>query len=323
MGLKERKIENDKFLFWLGMFALVSFVLYAPNESKGILGYRTAVIVYVVYVLAFLLLYRSILTKVRTTMNKTLRYLFVFLSVFVFSFVLTVEKFGGTDVYQLVLLCGCLSVLLYEKREWLIIPLTALSMGMGVGYLFLYGNIVPVLLLYRYFTRTDVRRRKYLWLFTLTVAVSVFMFFFHGGFRYFAELTLFSNFRRLGAFVFCFIPYLMMAFSFFRGLIRESRKKICGWILCLGGITSLPMLVLKNQGGSCVFAIFLFYALTIGMLLAMGDLDVIREMKRLKKTLQKWEPIGVFVLVYPVLFMPLNDAFICRTVDCMINLILP
>lgn len=323
MRLKEQKKEDNKFLFCLGMFALVSFILYAPNESRNILGYKTAVIVYVAYILTFLLLYRSILAKARATMNKTLRYLMVFMSIFAFSFFLNVEKFGGADIYQLILLCSCLSVLLYGRREWLIVPLTAVAVGMGVGYIFLYGSIVPVLLLYKYFARTDVGRRKYLLLSVLTVAVSIFMFFLCGGFKYFAEVTLFCNFRRLGVFVLCFIPYLVMAFSFFRGLIRDSQKKTWGWILCLGGITSIPLLALKNQGGSCVFSVFLFYALVIGMLLAMGDLDAIRQMERLKTTLQRREPIGVFVLAYPVLFMPLNDASICRTVDYMVNLILP
>lgn len=323
MRLKAQRKEDNKFLVWLGMFALVSFILYAPRETRSILGYEAAIVVYVVYILALLLLYRSILAKARATMNKVLRYLMGFLSVFAFSFFLTVEKFGGADICQIILLCGCLSVLLYEKREWLVVPLTAAAVGMGVGYIFLYGSIVPVLLLYKYFARTGARQRKYLSLFVLTIAVSAFMFIFCGGFNYFAEITLFCNFRRLGVFVLCFIPYLMMAFSFFRGLIRGLSKKAYGWFLGLGGITSVPLLALKNQGGSCIFAVFLFYALVIGMLLAMGDLDAIRQMERLKAILQREEPIGAFVLVYPVLFMPLNDASICRTVDYMVNLILP
>lgn len=320
MGLAERRKENGKFLFCLGVFALVIFILYVPQGLEGDI-YTVAIVTYVVYVFALLLLYRVILAKADIAMNKTLRYLFVFLSVFAFSVFLTQEKFGGADVYQMILLCGCLSVILYEKREWVVLPLAMAAVGIAPGNVFLYGSIVPVLLLYKGFVKAGTKGKRYMKLCVLTVAASVFMFVLRDGFDFFAEIVFFCNFRRLGVFALCFIPYVMMALFFFRGFVTDKGPGACRLILLLGGVTPVLPLLLKNQGGSGIFAVILYYVLVIGVLLAMGDAAAVRQMERLKQALREREPISVFILAYPVLFMPLNDEYICRTVDRMVGMI--
>lgn len=320
MDQAERRKENGKFLCYLGVFALVIFILYVPQGLEADV-YKVAIVAHGGYVFALLLLYRTILAKADAGMNKALRYLFVFLSIFAFSMFLTEEKFGGADVYQMILLCGCLSVMLYEKREWAVLPLSMAAVGIGPENVLLYGSAVPFLLLYKGLVKAGTKGKKYVRLCVLTVVAGVFMFVLRGGLGFFSEITFFCNFRRLGIFLLCFIPYIVMAIFFFRGFVKDKGPGACRFILLLGGIVPLLPLLLKNQGGNGVFAVILYYVLIVGALLVAGDAVAVRQMEQLKEALRERKPISVFVLAYPILFIPLNNEYICRTVDRMVGMI--
>lgn len=112
-------------------------------------------------------------------MYKEARYLILFLSIFTFPMFLSAENFGRLDVYLLsIVILSCILVL-YEKWEWLIVPLSVVAMLIHPGYVFMDINLLLVLLLYKVLSVPREKRKKYIVLLAVTfLVVSVLFLYF-------------------------------------------------------------------------------------------------------------------------------------------------
>lgn len=123
--------------------------------------------------------YGTCLKKCNEKMRQDARCLIFFLSIFAFPMFLSAENFGRLDIYLLIIVILSCILVLYEKFEWLIVPLSAVAMLVHPGYVFMDINILLVLLLYKMLTGSEKKRKKYIALFAVTfITVSVLFLYF-------------------------------------------------------------------------------------------------------------------------------------------------
>ena len=95
-------------------------------------------------------------------------------------------NFGRPDVYCLMLSTLAAVLLIKERAQWLVVPIAAVGVMIHQGNVFMYLNIILVLLLYRIFSSSGKRRRYYVILLiaSFLVASALFLWFelfSHGG----------------------------------------------------------------------------------------------------------------------------------------------
>ncbi len=107
---------------------------------------------------------------------KPCEYLILFYMIF------TVATFSGgynffrVDLFMVVVsLLGAL-LIAEKKAEWLVIPLSALGVMFHQGYVFMYFNIILVLLIYRFLSGDKREKRKYGLLFVLSFVLGSALF---------------------------------------------------------------------------------------------------------------------------------------------------
>ena len=121
----------------------------------------------------------SCLKRCREEMRQNTRYIIFFLSIFTFPMFVSAENFGRLDVYLLTIVLLCCMLVLSEKGEWLIVPLSIVAMLLHPGYVFMDINLLLVVLLYKILTQRGGKRKKYVALFMVTfVAVSILFLYF-------------------------------------------------------------------------------------------------------------------------------------------------
>lgn len=215
--MHEEKRQNRNFFVLLGIFAVVCVLRYYDHFivsvnttvfafsyklgfiSRGLPGTALRVLnllfpydfmsysgiglvskaaTLLLFVILFIF-YAACLKKCREEMRQDARYLIFFLSIFTFPMFLTAENFGRLDIYLLSIVVLCCILVLYEKFEWLIVPLCVVAMLVHPGYVFMDINILLVLLLYKVLTGAEEKRKKYIALFAVTfAAVSVLFLYF-------------------------------------------------------------------------------------------------------------------------------------------------
>lgn len=137
---------------------------------------KAATILFFVMLFAF---YAACLKKCTEKMRQDARCLTFFLSIFAFPMFLSAENFGRLDIYLLIIVILSCMLVLYEKLEWLVVPLSVIAMLIHPGYVFMDINILLVLLLYKMLTGSENKRKKYIALFAVTFfTVSVLFLYF-------------------------------------------------------------------------------------------------------------------------------------------------
>jgi len=198
-------------------------------------------------------------------MVKNTQYLVLFFTFFAVSMFITKYNFGRYDVYCLMLSLIAALLIIYEKAEWLVVPLSAIGVMIHQGNVFYFLNIILILLLYKAFSNEGKKRSKYLVLFggSFVVASVLFLyfeFFSRGnGAAIVDEITdvatalrfdgdihediiahevlgvdlteneieyRYKNFVEFPVFLLLMSPYLGMAFQFFKNLIKKAQTKL-------------------------------------------------------------------------------------------------
>ncbi len=109
--------------------------------------------------------------------RKNMQVLILLMGMITFPMYLTIENFGRLDVYLLMISVLCCILLIAERLEWLLIPLSVLAMLLHHGYVFTNLNIVLVVMIYKLLTNRE-KRRKYAILLTLTFVISSVLFLY-------------------------------------------------------------------------------------------------------------------------------------------------
>lgn len=118
-------------------------------------------------------------------------------------------------------------------------------------------------------------------------------------------------------FIVAMLPYLVIAIKFFRGLLGKAQDKLEKWkcfFIIAGAGTILPDILLKVDSGRWIFSIICYYFVILLSLLAMKD-PLIEQQAQESLAAIKRHPGSILLLIYPFLFQPLGDVYICNITE--------
>lgn len=315
--------------------------------------YRFTFGITMVYYVILLLFLAFCLKRCREEHREVMRYFVVFFLMFAVPMFCSQFNFGRLDVYCVMLSLIGAMLLIEGQFEWLLVPIAALGVMVHQGNVFMFLNIILVLLLYKTLSREGKEQRKYLRLFLLCFVIASALFLWFELFSHFngeniyddivAKATALCNngayhedvidHEILGVdltdrerkwrlfnviqypiFVVLMLPYLVIAVKFFTGLFKKagSRKEKWKYFFVVAGAgTILPDILLKADSGRWMFSIICYYCVMLISLLAMKDPLIERQAQESAAAIKRY-PGAVLLLIYPLLFQPLGDVYICN-----------
>ena len=154
----------------------------------------TLIVTLAFYVLFFAFCYQCMKRCQEEYLGRFL-YLILFYAVFVVSMFAYKRNFGRLDLYLMALTVIGTICLIAKKAEWLIVPLSMISVMYHQGYVFMFYNILLALLVYRLLSEKEKKARIYYGVILLVSLIGCsalflwFEFFSHtDGVRYVDEI---------------------------------------------------------------------------------------------------------------------------------------
>ena len=154
----------------------------------------TLIVTLAFYVLFFAFCYQCMKRCQEEYLGRFL-YLILFYAVFVVSMFAYKRNFGRLDIYLMALTVIGTMCLIAKKAEWLIVPLSMISVMYHQGYVFMFYNILLALLVYRLLSEKEKKARIYYGVILLVSLIGCsalflwFEFFSHtDGVRYVDEI---------------------------------------------------------------------------------------------------------------------------------------
>ena len=154
----------------------------------------TLIVTLAFYVLFFAFCYQCMKRCQEEYLGRFL-YLILFYAVFVVSMFAYKRNFGRLDLYLMALTVIETMCLIAKKAEWLIVPLSMISVMYHQGYVFMFYNILLALLVYRLLSEKEKKARIYYGVILLVSLIGCsalflwFEFFSHtDGVRYVDEI---------------------------------------------------------------------------------------------------------------------------------------
>ena len=149
-------------------------------------AFKFYVICTMVCYIAFAIMMLLFLNKANVNNKKMEQYLILINTIFFVTMFASDMNFGRIDMFMLLATILAVYLITIEKCVWLVVPLTALGVIFHQGYVFMYYNVVLVLLIYRMLTKEGKERKKYIIVFVLSLIVCTILFFwfqvvFRGG----------------------------------------------------------------------------------------------------------------------------------------------
>lgn len=237
----------------------------------------TVLFFFLLYIFAFLCLKRCDEKYI-----KPCEYLILFMMIFTISTYSSGYNFFRVDIFMIAVSMIGAILIVYEKAEWLAIVLSALGVMFHQGYVFMYFNIILILLFYKFLVANNKNKRiKYLVIFTLSFCVGAALFLYFEFFsrsngyaiydQILAEARLLSNGgayhtgllehevlgidlgdseaefketnrKQMLVGVLLFLPYLSIFKNFFRDLIKTAKTNLDKFKYVVVLIGSLTML---------------------------------------------------------------------------------
>lgn len=144
----------------------------------------TQIITMIFYVILFTF-FILCLFKASKQITEVMKYAIIFFSIWAIPMFVSKYNFGRLDVYCVMLsLLGAI-LLIVEKAEWLVVVFSALGVMVHQGNVFMYLNIILVLLSYKMLSAEGKKRRKYLILLILSFCVASVLFLYFEFFSHF------------------------------------------------------------------------------------------------------------------------------------------
>lgn len=140
-------------------------------------AFKFYVICTVVCYIAFAIMMLLFLNKTSIEKKKMQEYLILINTIFFVTMFATEKNFGRIDMFMLLATILAIYLIAIEKFVWLVVPLTALGVIFHQGYVFMYYNVVLVLLIYRILTKVGKERNKYIIVFVLSLVICGILFF--------------------------------------------------------------------------------------------------------------------------------------------------
>ncbi len=120
----------------------------------------TLIVTLAFYVLFFAFCYQCMKRCQEEYLGRFL-YLILFYAVFVVSMFAYKRNFGRLDLYLMALTVIGTMCLIAKKAEWLIVPLSMISVMYHQGYVFMFYNILLALLVYRLLSEKEKQTERY------------------------------------------------------------------------------------------------------------------------------------------------------------------
>ncbi len=120
----------------------------------------TLIVTLAFYVLFFAFCYQC-MKRCQEKYLGRFQYLILFYAVFVVSMFAYKRNFGRLDLYLMALTVIGTMCLIAKKAEWLIVPLSMISVMYHQGYVFMFYNILLALLVYRLLSEKEKKARIY------------------------------------------------------------------------------------------------------------------------------------------------------------------
>lgn len=139
---------------------------------------------HLVFVLTLLFFFYTCLKKGNERLNHGMIACIFIFATFSFPEYVTFENMGRIDAVMAVLTILSVYLLLRERWEWLIIPISAIGICVHQGYALMFLSVPLVFLAVKVLENKNNTRKKYLWIFFLTCIISGILFMY---FNYFSH----------------------------------------------------------------------------------------------------------------------------------------
>ncbi len=174
------------------IFRLVNKVLpFDIMSYNGVLRYSqvvTALFMILVWLFCFYIIYKSDENNYRH-----IQIVSVLLVVFSIPFFSNSFNFGRVDIYLVATAVLCVLILLWQKMEWLIVPLSCFAVMFHQAYVFMFFNVTLVILIYRFIESDKKGRIKYLVLFILSFVGASALFLYLNFFAHTTDISIYNN----------------------------------------------------------------------------------------------------------------------------------
>ena len=339
---------------FIGTIYSVVDALFPANMISYDMAVKFTLVVTIGFLAYYLWFLYMILKKIPSDYQRITAYLGVVLNIFLTSTFAGDFNFGRVDMYMIAISMLGTLLFVYEKAEFLVIPLTIIGMLIHQGYIFMYLNIMMIFVVYKFF-KNDKKRVYYGIIFVCCAVAALGLIFYFELFSHssgtdiwnevVANATALSldgeyhetllaheilgvdlgetewdlhliNFVEFPIFLLLWIPYLTRSFRLGKNCVKVCKNmcdKVLYVLIIAGVLTMLPDFLIKIDYGRWVLTVIVYYIVVLMALFAMKDpivSDVLPAMvKKEKETNDNW----LLLLIYPILFIPLWDVHISKT----------
>ncbi len=150
-----------------------------PIDIMNPMGAKLFILVWTLIFCIVLLIFVSyVIKKCRNNDSGALFIMMMYLIVALSSTYISGWNLGRVDIYMIMASLICVMLLIKEKAEWLVIPITAIAVMIHQGYVLMYLNIVIACLLYRIITDKSKRVKLIIILAITVVACFALLLYF-------------------------------------------------------------------------------------------------------------------------------------------------
>lgn len=141
--------------------------------------YALSKLLLVIFLVVLMLFFLQIILKTNKDDKKYMYYLIVFFSIFNFPMFAGEHNFGRVDVILVILTIICCMLIVQGFCEWLVPIFCCIAMLFHQGYVFMYINIILILLIFKALKDGSRISKKYVAIFAVTlVSVSILFIYF-------------------------------------------------------------------------------------------------------------------------------------------------
>ena len=232
----------------------------------GVLGFTHGITL--VYYLILIVFCMTCFIKCSQKVSDTMKYAIIMFCIWAVPMFVSQYNFGRLDVYCVMLSLFAAILLMIERAECLVIVFSAIGVMIHQGNVFMFLNIILVLLLYKAFSNTGKNRIKYLVLFAASFLVASGLFLYFEFFSHFngeniledilAKATVLckdgeyhqdvidheilgidlserewvfrlQNFVQFPIFIILMLPHIIIVTKMFAGMIKKASSTLDKW----------------------------------------------------------------------------------------------
>lgn len=326
-----RKQLIRKFVFIMFMVSFALFTTYYTKKTSALILIATTFIVFTL----FFLLYQ-IVKKCDDIYLINIQYMSIFVVMFFVPLFYSSRNMGNPTIYMMFLTFVGLFFIIHEKTEWLLIPISIISVIIHQDYIFMLFNIFLYLLIYKLLSCTDKKRyKKYVIItsFCLISVCSLFIYFEFFSFKNTELLNLDINAKEKWAYhiynfiefpIFCvfMLPYLILGIRLFKNIFHAAetqKEKIKYGLIPIMSLSIVPCYISEIHYGLLLFSGTAYYALVILALCALKDELVLEQLHLLMEDIKKRYKYSALLLVYAATMIPYYDIHINQVLNNIVN----